>query len=405
MSEIYRIYDKETGNEQLLVSKEYVDLRIKALKDAILSHIQNIDKAHTDQSDPAKNQTSILDNADIVDIDLSLNIPEIPAEMVKTDPMHRFITHSQLEVFKDKPTTHEVETMVNNNINYLKNSFNEMYARLLNMPDAVKKLREIAKVVQDDENLKGIYDAIDDKVTDEEFADHLKSNLHLNNVDRKSLNLLLSLIQDGTIDKVKSVSLDYCNSAFNSYHLDGKTPEQIRSRGAYHRIYSVAGYNENEADYYFYAGEHIYKEVFDQAIYNMVGKVLFRECDYDIPEFIMNRPKYKDLIIEGCGNGTNFIVDRCYFNYVQFDNCAFSNASFMQVLNSNTFRNVQFDNCKITLDEATMNRFIDCIFNNCEIRFNKVCTYNRFSGCIFNKTKQPKYAGGNNIFSDNIENL
>ena len=64
-----------------------------------------------------------------------------------------------------------------------------------------------------------------------------------------------------------------------------------------------------------------------------------------------------------------------------------------------------FDNCKITLDEATMNRFIDCIFNNCEIRFNKVCTYNRFSGCIFNKTKQPKYAGGNNIFSDNIENL
>ena len=62
MSDIYKLINPETGEEQLLVSKEYVDLRIRALKDAFSSHIKNIDNAHSDINDDTVKSAALLDN-------------------------------------------------------------------------------------------------------------------------------------------------------------------------------------------------------------------------------------------------------------------------------------------------------------------------------------------------------
>ena len=129
MSDIYKIINPETGEEQLLVSKEYVDLRIRALKDAFSSHIKNIDNAHSDINDDTVKSAALLDNAEFRDLVFKEENRDIPAENILTDAEHRFITQTQLDTFKSKPTAHEVETLVNNYYNSIKNTFNEMYAR------------------------------------------------------------------------------------------------------------------------------------------------------------------------------------------------------------------------------------------------------------------------------------
>ena len=47
MSDIYKIVDPESGETQLVTSKEYVDLRLQRIEEALIQHEKEIDEAHT----------------------------------------------------------------------------------------------------------------------------------------------------------------------------------------------------------------------------------------------------------------------------------------------------------------------------------------------------------------------
>ena len=406
MSDIYKLINPETGEEQLLVSKEYVDLRIRALKDAFSSHIKNIDNAHSDINDDTVKSAALLDNAEFRDLVFKEENRDIPAENILTDAEHRFITQTQLDTFKSKPTAHEVETLVNNYYNSIKNTFNEMYARLLNMPNAVSKLREISKLVSNDSVLTGLVEDLEEKVSIEDFEQHTESYMHLTNSDRSALNILLELIKDGTIDKINDISLDYSRNAYTASHLNDKTYDEVRSRGKYIKVYSIAGENNSMADIYLPANSDLSSSSLIQNIYSLNGFILFLSGNYKISEFDIDRIRASKgtLTIDGCGTSTKFISDNMTCNYISFSNCNI-NADFLIVKNDVTFNNVEFNECYILLEDSNNCKFIDCTFNNCKIAMKKVCRYNRFRDCLFNRTNIPKYVGTTNTFTGSIETI
>ena len=413
MSEIYRLKNKENGSEQLLVSKEYVDLRIRALRDAMINHFNNISEAHTNQSDNAEKQLSVLENTKIVDLDVEMEVKELDADKIVTDATHKFVTQSQLEVFKNKPTAHEVENMINNNANALKNTFNEMYTNLLNMPDAVKQFKELSRLLQDgDGNLNKVLDAINLKADAEELKEHEESNLHINDNDRKALNILIDMINSGAFATIcKFIEDDKVSDAENANKLDGYTLDDILARkGKYNKIYGVSkdtckhDVDVTAVDLYLPAdAASMHGEFVKENLSLMDGYVLFREGKYNIPEFLVKRAEDAySLTIEGTGTATEFIIDRGLFGNVEFDDLCIENGElFIDTLS--VFRDVTFKNCSINMKNCYKNLFDNCTFENCTFSFGSGIFKTRIQNCIFDGCKVPKYLGGGIVFNNNVE--
>jgi hypothetical protein len=84
MSDIYKITNPDTGEEQLVTSKQYVDIRLNRLENAILQHIKDSDNAHTLES-KLSNPPALLDKENVEDIYIPKSTEPIKAEEIKTD--------------------------------------------------------------------------------------------------------------------------------------------------------------------------------------------------------------------------------------------------------------------------------------------------------------------------------
>ena len=224
MSVIYKIKDPENNKDMLLVSKEYVDSQFKALKDALINHERNIDNAHTKSSGTSESAAN-LDNIEFKDIDFESIVEDtsINASKVKTDSTHRFLTDSQIISLKDKPSDYEVDNAIAKAKEDIKRQYMNLYTKFLNIPDGARKLREIANIISSDNNLSNLINLLNDKISVDELQDHeADSSKHINNNDRKALNVLLNLINTGLISTVESLNTGLIQNSTNSYKLDNR---------------------------------------------------------------------------------------------------------------------------------------------------------------------------------------
>ena len=411
MSNIYKITNPDTGEEQLVVSKQYVDIRLNRLENTILQHIKDSDNAHTLES-KLSNPPALLDKENIEDIYIPKSTEPIKAEEIKTDAEHKFISQAQLEVLKSKASISETQTLINNATNNLKSQINAMYVNLLNKPDALKKLKDLIALADESDTLEQLLDLYSNMISKEDLEEHKQDTiLHMNSTERKALDILIGLIKDGTFDKVQKLSLDFINTSANSFALNNRSYDEVRARGEYLRVYGVSGYvDESRVDRLFPEGTWLNRDNVEEYLNNKSGKVLFTEGLYNLSSFYLKRPASKDrLFVCGCGNATKFLIDTLEVNNTNFkdlliysDDKDFRFRGSININSNSVFENVHFKNCKITLNGSQNCKFKDCRFEKCSVVFSGSCFGNMIKDCYFVYTTIPKYIGGQNIIKDNI---
>ena len=374
MSKIYRIIDSENGEVELLVSKEYVDLRIQALKNAILSHEQNIVTAHTNSSSTLVETAGLLDKEEIVDIDLNIGVPEVTLESLEQDSQHRLLTDTQIEAFKNKATTFEVETAIEDVKNELKSSFNDQYINLLNLPGAVDKLKEIAEVIQSSDTLSTLLSALDERVTEDELSEHAANHRHLTNNDRKALNILLNLINDGFIEKIKDIGkfAEKSEQSISAESLDGYTVTDL-----------LSCHHENK----------ILGTSYNNGLYDDTGvNLLFNTATQDG---------------RGAGDATRLYPGA----NIDFNNVTIENLCIEKVINDITVEihnyvkliDMTFRDCHIVFDDSVKLMIDRCTFDRCTFEFGTACSNMMIVNSYFRGGPLPKYLSRTSVINGNLE--
>ncbi len=406
MSNIYKFTDPKTGEDKYLVSKEYVDLRFKALKEALSGHIKNVDTAHIDHTAQVENST-VLDKVQVFSLDDVINSDTTSAENVVQDTNHRFVSDSTLRKLNSKPSVHEMNVAINDAKNDLQAVLNDQYVKLLNLKDALPKLREVAELVRDDINLSKLISALYDKVSKADLDEHSKSYLHITEKEREALIILLQKYDDGTLESLgnHSSNSDSADFAMDSMRLDGLDLKSVHKAKAEEAIIGLDGdYKEGEMDATFSpsTSNDILK-----LLYVSRGIFRFKPGVYSIAEWKLVRPlNYDDLIIAGCGDGTVFSIDTAEFGRIVFENCKFykeASKSVITVSSHMRFKDVTFVNCDIRLNNSSFVTFKDCYFKDCNISFTGVCSYLKICDNYFDNSPLPKYITKNSVFSNNIE--
>ena len=420
MSKIYRIIDSENGEVELLVSKEYVDLRIQALKNAILSHEQNIVTAHTNSSSTLVETAGLLDKEEIVDIDLNIGVPEVTLESLEQDSQHRLLTDTQIEAFKNKATTFEVETAIEDVKNELKSSFNDQYINLLNLPGAVDKLKEIAEVIQSSDTLSALLSALDERVTEDELSEHTSSHSHLTNNDRKALNILLNLINDGFIEKIKDIGkfAEKSEQSISAESLDGYTVTDLLSCHHENKIlgtsYNNGLYDDTGVNLLFNTATQDGKDAIKEAFCNgwlksEVGVITLRSGDYVINGTInLHRDEQlSQLIIRGAGDATRLYPGA----NIDFNNVTIENLCIEKVINDITVEihnyvkliDMTFRDCHIVFDDSVKLMIDRCTFDRCTFEFGTACSNMMIVNSYFRGGPLPKYLSRTSVINGNLE--
>ena len=136
--------------------------------------------------------------SDVKEIDTSKKeISTVSADKIKTNPKRRFVNEALLTSFANKPSNFEVEQSILKVKQELEDSINKSYMKIVNTPNAIKKLRDIAMILNEDEVADGLLNTLSTKINNDDFKVHEESTAHMNNNDRKALNILLKCLADG----------------------------------------------------------------------------------------------------------------------------------------------------------------------------------------------------------------
>ena len=415
MSVIYKIKDPENNKDMLLVSKEYVDSQFKALKDALINHERNIDNAHTKSSGTSESAAN-LDNIEFKDIDFESIVEDtsINASKVKTDSTHRFLTDSQIISLKDKPSDYEVDNAIAKAKEDIKRQYMNLYTKFLNIPDGARKLREIANIISSDNNLSNLINLLNDKISVDELQDHeADSSKHINNNDRKALNVLLNLINTGLISTVESLNTGLIQNSTNSYKLDNRSYDEVRDRSIYKHIIGIysSGYEDTRADIILPAGQTLISEFADLELYTISGKVAFLPGTYNLQDISIDVPTRKpSLIIEGSGNATEFIISRGSINNTTIRDLTLTGENDnlkigdLQLGNNVVLENLTLRNMRIQLDASENCIIRNCKLDHCVINLKAGKCYNNFfiNNILDGVSSIPKFNGGGNQYINNI---
>ena len=392
MSTIYRVKNPETGEMQMLVSKDYVDLEIKRLKDAL-----NI------------TLPSILTEDTIVDLAVAEN-SEVKASDVQQDSEHRMLTESQLELFRRKPTMHEIKNELSSMKKALESKTNETYFKLLNMPNAVERLRRLSMILQNDEVLANLFKVLDDTITEDELLEHEESNKHLSTVDRKSLMLLQKVIDSGLLENAgeNCKHAEYADTAHDVEYIGHCPSIEIFKMKSPDTI--VVGHSDycQECECHVYAthAKGYLDEDWSKVNYH-IGRVKFSDGVFDFKKFVYTLNGHQSGIIEGSGR---------FNTKIRFDDMVTENISYRDLTLSgqkqknestlktsySTFRDVIFDNCIIEPETGVM--FDGCTFMGCTFKFSKLATHIIIAHNHFTEGSQiPKFISKNVIIKDNFQ--
>ena len=287
----------------------------------------------------------------------------------------------------------------------------ELYTRIINTPNVINKLRDISTILNEDEVVNGLLNTLSYKLNMDDFNAHTKSSTHMNNNDRKALNVLLKCLIGGFAD---------WNAADGAYNTIKNKPESLPANGgnadtvANHSIKDLINkddydivigdsrqkYSEDSCDIYAKDG-NIDDEAFQSLIKSLInGIILFKRGVYNINTI----DSYKELrIINGVNSRLSLITAK---DFVRINNSIYNNIGFVDskiyIESECEINNVTFTNCDIVIGNSTGTNIISCRFNNCRIKIDGYMTNNIIKFNRFIQTKHITYLGGNNIISENI---
>ena len=409
MSKIYIVKDEKSGEELQLVSKEYVDLRIKAVKDSIINHIRNIDTAHSESTESNEN-FAVLDSAEYEDISDVVNTDEyLKASDVIQDSAHRFVTDEQIKNLNNKASVYEVKTIVNDARNELQALFNNQYINLLNSPVKVEELKALTELIKNKDSLKDIMTVLGIKADRRELLDHKGDHTHLNEEDREALNLLLEKYNSGELEElgVKCIHSDVAATAMNALSLNNMNISDLHKCKREELVIGLAdNYKIDEVDILVDKSYDLEKVLGSLK----GGIVLFKNGKYENGISLSRGTDSNTLTIEGCGNATIFVPEKNKDIYLDgnivIKNCVIGTHKTYQtnieIGDGVRFENVQFANCRLTFNGSSFSAVKDCRFDWCRIAFNNGCTYLKFVDNYLYETKLPKYINRSCVFRDNV---
>ena len=191
-------FDKSNANYQL-ASIAYINSVVKKLVDIIEDHL-NDPTAH--QSCPARKKLdiNISESIDIHELDIEGSKLPSHAKDINTDSSHRFISDIEINNLKSKPSTIDMQNAIMDLRNELKSTIESTYIDLLNTPDVLQKLKNVAYVLKTDPNLDKTITDLASRITKNEFESHIGSDLHLSNEEHEALIILINLIKSGCAD-------------------------------------------------------------------------------------------------------------------------------------------------------------------------------------------------------------
>lgn len=395
MSKVYTVNDGKSKAEQI-PSVEYINEILKMIEEQLLY----------------KNEFHGFQSIKTTTEELPVGLKEQPAILAKDiglDCNHKFVNDALLNTLIDKPTKFEVERNIEESKEELKKYMEKLYIRIVNTPNVINKLRDISTVLSDDTIASGLLNTLANKVNFEDFEAHGESSIHMNNNDRKALNILIKCLANGFSDW--NAKDDACNAIKNK-------PESLPANGG--NADTVANHSIEDI---------INKDDYDLVIGSSLEKYSKDSCDIYAENGFLNN---NDIIVGGSSSITLF--KRGYYNFdtfigaykvpmiykgadcrlslihadehIIFDNVVFSNIGFYKskiFIKSNCeFKNVKFANCEITLYGSEACTITDCVFEKCDIVIEDIITNNIIKFNRFIQTKPIIYIGGSNIISDNI---
>ena len=406
-------FDRNNSNYQL-ASIAYINSVVKKLIDAIEDHL-NDPTAHQSCPDKKKLSINALESIDIHELNIEGSKLPSNAKDINTDPSHRFISDTEINNLKSKPSTTDMQNAIMDLRNELKSTIESAYIDLLNTPDVLQKLKNVAYVLKADPNLDKTITDLASRITKNEFKDHIDSNLHLSNEEHEALSILINLIKSGCADwNAHRGTPNYIRHKPDSLPANGGDADTVGG-------YSVKDIMNHQAEEYIYGTENeLYPEeeantiiLNDTNIDNYIsmicehgkGLFLFKTGKYSFSTMICSIPHDNDtgFTIRGSNNrSTIFIGEIAKFNgRVTVKDLAIKSAS-VHIESLCTLDNVYFNSCKISLDSCNEATIRDCIFENCIIEFNGTCLNTIITGNRFIKSGRPQYYNSSNLFANNL---
>lgn len=392
MAKIYTVNNGKTEKDQI-PSIDYMNELLRNIIDDT-SNFQSIEATDATKLSTEDNNTCIL------------------ARNIKTDSNHMFVTNAILDTMLDKPSKFEVENLISDLKQEILNNNNEIYSRIVNSPNVINKLRDISTILNDDETVNGLLNTLAYKLNLDDFQEHTKSSIHMNNNDRKALNVLLKCLINGFADwNAEDGSYNIIKNKPEALPADGGNADTIANHGITELINkydydivigsSLEKYSEDSCDIYAIEG-NVDSDNLISLIKNIknAGIILFKRGNYVIDHIDSFN---KSLIIKGIDPRLTCIRINTLMNVY---NSVFKDISLkdskIYIGSYCNITNVSFTNCEIVLNRSIGCNIIGCTFDNCEIIIENVISNNIIKCNRYIHTNPIKFIGGNNIISENI---
>ena len=382
MSEIFKYIDDD-NNEHLLVSKDYVDIHLRNLENTIKDIA---DKANVPINDSV---FKILDSTEEVTLNNNSNTG-IPANLIKQDSKHKLLTDNDISIFKSKPSTHEVNTLIKKSSNNIKNEVTSLFNDLFNTSDmSLQRLKRLTELIKNDDTLNSLFKVLDDTISIDEFNKHIADASHLNNNDRNALNILLDLINNGVFDKLNKYinDIDSLLNDIKQYVSDNITLDRFADDiilgsdiSCTHRL-SLDQSND-----------HVLLDLPKGNIAIKSGTYMFYKLDLVWPN-----DKYR--VLHGAGSENTILKFKILSQarYISIRDIGISGPTIS--CDDVKFDNVTFTGC--TIDIGSSVRFNNCKFVSCNFKFDLSSMDNMIFGCNFVNTEIPKTIRPNTIIENN----
>lgn len=408
MANVYNINatdDNIKNKNYQIASVAYVSAAIKKVLDLLQNKLIITDNLNIDFSDITQDMPLPLQN--------SGKDEKINAEDIITDSKHLFISEAQLDIFRNKPSYIDLENMIMDLRNEIRIDINKSYINLLNNDNILTKIKDFSNILNSDPSLNNFLDSLASKIDIDTFKEHEKSALHLNNNDRKAINLLIRFIETGCADW--NASADQPNfirnkpeklpaDGGNADTVGGRTANDLLNHQLDTKIYGTIGndYDIDSADEII-----VTKDECDKAITNIKtanhGLFSFKSGNYTFGSFSMSTYD-KNILLQGAGRSTIFKIE----DVAQFTNnihirdlCIYGGT--IHINKNCKFDNVLFKECVIRITNAEFCMITCCVFKDCTILFSGVCNNNIITNnTLINSGKFAYYGNLNNIINNNI---
>lgn len=398
MSKVYTVNEGITLADQI-PSIAYISELVKLIEDAIFNNASFEGLPYIEYS-TEKLPVGTKEN-EVVD-----------ARTVKTDTEHRFINETILRTLVDKPTKMDLDQSIKEVKQQVDKKINDSFTKIVNTPNAVNKLRDVAIILNEEKSLSALLNLLSEKVNINDYQEHIKSTDHVNNNDRKALNILLQCVLEGFSD---------WNAAEGAPNAIRNKPESLPANGG--NADSVSNHSIkdliNKDDYDIVIGSSLEKYSKDSCdIYaenGIVDSLILLEMITALKNggiILFKRGNYDIKVINSCHGSIIFKgTDRRLTTIKSHEGIGIKDSvlkdisvvdSYVCVKSNCEIERVNFKNCTFTFSNMENSNITNCTFENCTFisiggMMNNIIKFNRFI-----QTKPIQYIGGNNIISENI---